>query len=77
MQGLPEWFALIVGVVLSKHGKRLTVIDSVGSVYVYVRRRPEYWCGVAWLPEFWLTMVLGVGLVVSVVRDQRTLKKAA
>ena len=33
------------------------------------RRRPEYWYGVAWLPEFWLTVVLGVGLVWSVWRD--------
>ena len=34
-------------------------------------RRPEYWWGVAWLPLFWLTVVLGVGLVVSIWKDQR------
>jgi len=32
-------------------------------------RRPEYWYGVAWLPEFWLTVALGVGLVWSICRD--------
>ena len=51
--------------------------DAAGAlVSIWDRKRPEYWWGVAWLPEFWLTVVLGVGLVVSVWRDQRLLNGA-
>jgi len=38
------------------------------------RRRPEWWWGIAWLPEFWLTLMFGVGLVVSVVKDWKGLR---
>ncbi len=34
-------------------------------------RRPEWWWGVAWLPEFWLTVVLGTGLLWSLWRDRK------
>lgn len=33
--------------------------------------RREQWWGVAWLPEFWLTVALSVGLVWSLWRDRR------
>ena len=42
----------------------------------YRRRRPEPWYGVVWLPEFWLTLVLGVGLLWSVWRDRKMLVSA-
>ncbi|HEY3321739.1 MAG TPA: WD40 repeat domain-containing protein [Planctomycetota bacterium] len=46
--------------------------DERGSlVAVCHRRRPEQWWGVAWLPEFWLTIVFSGGLVWSVWRDRR------
>ena len=41
------------------------------SVPVFHLCRPIQWYGVAWLPEFWLTVVLGVGLVWSFWRDRR------
>ncbi|HEY3321381.1 MAG TPA: hypothetical protein VGP72_12995 [Planctomycetota bacterium] len=44
-----------------------------GSLLVWSRRRPEYWWGIAWLPEFWLTVVFSAGLVWSVWRDRRSL----
>lgn len=43
-------------------------------VEVWRRRRPEFLWGVAWLPEFWLTVVFSVLLVWSFVRDFRTLR---
>lgn len=46
-------------------------------VEVWRRRRPEFWWGVAWLPEFWLTVVFAVLLVWSLVPDFRTLRKTA
>jgi len=39
------------------------------------RRRPEYWWGIAWLPEFWLTLVFGCGLGWSVGRERRERRK--
>jgi len=56
----------------SSDGNQLALAStSYGEVYLFRRRRPEHWWGVAWLPEFWLTLVLGVGLVWSVWRDRR------
>jgi len=34
-------------------------------------RRPPYWWGFAWLPEFWLTFVLGCAFIWSILRDRR------
>jgi len=39
------------------------------------RRRPEWWWGVAWLPEFWLTLVFGAGLAWSLVGDRRRFRE--
>ena len=38
------------------------------------RRRPERWWGLAWLWEFWATVVLGGALVWSLWRDGRRFK---
>ena len=38
---------------------------------VWRRRRPEYWWGVAWLPEFWLTVLFAGALGWSVWRDRK------
>ena len=53
----------------------LTSFDK--PILTWHRRRPEYWYGVAWLPEFWLSVALSVGLIVSVWRDRRTTKHDA
>jgi WD40 repeat protein len=44
-----------------------------GTARLWYRRRPEYWWGVAWLPEFWTGIVFGLALAWSVRRDWRTL----
>jgi len=41
---------------------------------VWQRRRPEYWWGIAWLPEFWLALMFGLGLVWSVWKDWKDWK---
>jgi hypothetical protein len=38
-----------------------------------MRKRPEYWWGLAWLPEFWLTLLFAGALAWNVWRDRRTL----
>lgn len=45
-----------------------------GDVVLLKRRRPEYWWGLAWLPEFWLTVVFGIALIWSLRRDWKTLR---
>lgn len=42
------------------------------NVHTWHRRRPEYWWGIAWLPEFWLMVLFAVALVWSVWRDRKT-----
>ena len=51
---------------LSLKGGRLRVLSA---------RRPEYWWGLAWLPEFWLTHLLALGFIWSLWRDRRDLRK--
>ena len=52
-------------------------VTCAKSVVVYRRRRPEYWWGVAWLPEFWLTLVLTTALLWSLRQNRLNLKTAA
>ncbi|MCY3017849.1 MAG: WD40 repeat domain-containing protein [Planctomycetota bacterium] len=57
----------------SSDGSRLAAASRDGKLSVWSRRRPEYWWGLAWLPEFWLTVVLAGAFAWSVWRDRRTL----
>lgn len=41
------------------------------------RRRPEWWWGLAWLPEFWVALALAGGFTWSVRRDWGELKRKA
>lgn len=43
------------------------------QVQLWHRRRPEAWWGYAWLPEFWLSVVVAGMLLCSIVRDRRSL----
>ena len=53
----------------SPDGTRLIIPDDPARVWQ--RRRPEYWWGVAWLPEFWLTALFAGALGWSVWRDRK------
>jgi len=57
----------------SHDGQRLIMGDESENAALYVRRRPESWWGLAWLPEFWLTLVLGCAFLWSVCRDRKVL----
>jgi len=58
----------------SDDGLQFVAWDEDHVARFYRRRRPEYWWGMAWLPEFWLTLVLGGGLVFSLWRDSRIMR---
>jgi WD40 repeat protein len=45
--------------------------EGVHSASIFHRRRPEHWWGLAWLPEFWLTVVFAGAFAWSVWRDRR------
>ena len=51
-------------------GNDVIVNSERGRVRIWQRRRPERWWGLAWLPEFWLTVFLSSALIWSVRRDQ-------
>jgi WD40 repeat protein len=65
-----------MGVEFSRDGDLLAVCHDHDAT-VWSRRRPEYWWGVAWLPEFWLTVVFAVAFVWSVWRDRHELGRMA
>ena len=50
---------------------RLLASEYEGTVTLWRRRRPEWWWGVFWLPEFWLAALLGAAFIASAVRDAR------
>ena len=59
----------------SPEGGRIVTAGVDGAARVWKRRRPEWWWGVFWLWEFWLTAVFAGLFVWSVVRDRRALGK--
>jgi WD40 repeat protein len=56
----------------SHDGNRIATASWDGTMRLWHRRRPEYWWGVAWLPEFWLTVLFAGALVWSVWRDRKS-----
>ena len=71
---IPCYGSRVVG--FTKTGDRMA-IGADDSISVWSKRRPEYWWGVAWLPEFWLVLISGIVLLWSVWRDRRDLRKKA
>jgi WD40 repeat protein len=51
---------------VSVDGKIAAARYETGSIWQ--RRRPEQWWGLAWLPEFWLTVVFAAGFIWSLRR---------
>jgi WD40 repeat protein len=47
------------------------LLASGPSVRIWSRRRPEYWWGIAWLPESWIALLSGGALLVIAIRRLR------
>ncbi len=60
---------------LAEDGTSFVDLDDSLHVRYWRRRRLEYWWGIAWLPEFWLTALLFGALGWSVWQDWRRLRK--
>jgi hypothetical protein len=58
---------------IANDGENAATFDYDYTLQFWNRRRPEHWWGLAWLPEFWLTVAFAVAFVWSVWRDRRTL----
>lgn len=52
-------------------GKSIFVTGDESPPSIWSRRRPEYWWGIAWLPEFWVALVSGGALLVIAARNLR------
>ncbi len=64
----------IVDCCVAPNGKDLLAATVYGQVLRIVRHHPEWWWGVFWLPEFWLTVAFAGLFVRSVWRDKRSLR---
>ncbi|HLX63355.1 MAG TPA: WD40 repeat domain-containing protein [Planctomycetota bacterium] len=53
------------------HGTRVFAFSDDNELKTYVNRRPEYWWGYAWLPEFWLAAAFLCLFAWSLLRDWR------
>ena len=56
-----------------RHVLTAPVLGSEPYVRLWGLRRPEHWWGIAWLPQFWLTILFACLLAWSVWRDRKTL----
>jgi WD40 repeat protein len=54
---------MISSVTFSPDGWRSATAADDGIVRLWIRRRPEWWWGIAWLPEFWVALFSAGGLV--------------
>jgi len=61
-------------VVFDESRRKLLTGGPEGTMCLWLRRRPEWWWGVFYLWEFWLTVAFAGVFVWSVVRDRRSLR---
>jgi WD40 repeat protein len=53
----------------SPDSQRIVTASADGTVRVWSRRRPEYWWGISWLPEFWVALFSGGTLLFFFIRN--------
>lgn len=63
-----------ISVRFGDENRLIELLNERGGRTRYQRRRPEPWWGIAWLPESWLALVFGLGLLWSLVRDWKTIR---
>lgn len=60
---------------ISPTGLDVVTADDQGRLCLFQRRRPEQWWGIAWLWEFWATVVFSIALILSLLRDRRRFRE--
>ena len=71
LTALPGHNGAVHTAVFSPDGTRIVTASDDKTARIWLRRRPEYWWGIAWLPAFWLSVFLGGALCWSIWRDRR------
>ncbi len=71
--GSHERGTLVIAADFSPSGRRLATGGVDRTARIWRRRRPEWWWGVFYLWEFWLTAAFAALFVWSIVRDRRSL----
>lgn len=61
------WY--LVSIFSSDSSRFITQNADTRAIHLWTRHRPEYWWGLAWLSEFWLTVVLAAAFLWSLRRD--------
>ena len=56
---------------LAPDGSMIVAVYDDSHAAIWRRHRPEWWWGLAWLPEFWVTLVCAVAFGWSVRREFR------
>jgi hypothetical protein len=60
---------------LTQSSDSYAVVAKTGDVRVFHRTRPEWWWGIFYLPESWLTLALTLALLYSLHRDWKGLAR--
>ncbi len=61
----------------SPDGLHLITTDYGGTVRIWRRRHPEWWWGVAWFWEFWVTIAFAGLFLLSIAKDRKVLAAKA
>ncbi len=64
------YVAHIIGAAIAPGGKAIAICGGMGPALLLRERRPEEWWGIAWLPEFWASVVLWVLALASIRSDE-------
>ena len=71
IQKLDGDYTIKNAVAITPDDSSIAILTENGAVYVWLKHRPVEWTGLFWLPEFWLTFAVALGLVWSKWRDGR------
>jgi WD40 repeat protein len=67
----------LISASVSADSRSIASSNRDGTTWIWHRRRPEWWWGVAWLPGFWLLLLFTSAFAWSVRRDRGELRKTA
>jgi WD40 repeat protein len=63
--------------VVSPNGKHVAFLTRPNTLGLLTNRRPEEWYGFAYLPAFWLTLLMAAALIRTIVAERKALTKPA
>jgi WD40 repeat protein len=61
----------LISAAVSDDSQAIAAASRDGTTWIFRQRRPEPWWGIAWLPEFWVMIVLAAALGGNLWREAR------